>query len=120
MCRETSRVSFLMCPFCVRALMPIEATHLMRRPLALARGGARRGAAAALLRPRLLEGGKEGVRAPLARRALNLPEKPQTCPQNLSPDVAGREARDGDESLYRRPSHLLARTEKVASKVSYR
>jgi hypothetical protein len=26
--RETSRVSFLMCPFCVRALMPSEATHL--------------------------------------------------------------------------------------------
>jgi hypothetical protein len=47
MCRETSRVSFLMCPFCVRALMPSEATHLMRRPLASARGRARRGAAAA-------------------------------------------------------------------------
>jgi len=28
MCRETSRVSFLMCPFCVRALMPFKATRL--------------------------------------------------------------------------------------------
>jgi hypothetical protein len=26
--REASRVSFLMCPFCVRALMPTRATHL--------------------------------------------------------------------------------------------
>jgi hypothetical protein len=26
--RETSRVSFLMCPFCVRAVMPSEATNL--------------------------------------------------------------------------------------------
>jgi putative transposase len=30
--RETSRVSFLMCPFCVRALMPSEATCLRARP----------------------------------------------------------------------------------------
>jgi hypothetical protein len=26
--RQTSRVSFLMCPFCVRALVPREATRL--------------------------------------------------------------------------------------------
>ena len=29
--RETLRVSFLMCPFCVRALMPGEATRLSTR-----------------------------------------------------------------------------------------
>src|SRR6266545_5286275 len=27
-CRETSRVSFLMCPFCVRATASVLATHL--------------------------------------------------------------------------------------------
>jgi hypothetical protein len=30
---------------------------------------------------------------PLPRRALTLPEKPQTCPQDLSPDEAGRRPR---------------------------
>jgi hypothetical protein len=30
--REPSRVSFLMCPFCVRVLMPLEATGLMESP----------------------------------------------------------------------------------------
>jgi hypothetical protein len=33
--RETSRVSFLMCPFCVRALMPSEATRLFDDPAAV-------------------------------------------------------------------------------------
>jgi hypothetical protein len=30
MSRETSRVSFLMCPFCVRALISLEGTRLLR------------------------------------------------------------------------------------------
>jgi hypothetical protein len=29
--RETSRVSFLMCPFCVRTLSSVSATHLLLR-----------------------------------------------------------------------------------------
>jgi hypothetical protein len=37
--RETSRVSFLMCPFCVRAVMPKMTTHSAnRRPLQGAAG----------------------------------------------------------------------------------
>jgi hypothetical protein len=36
--RETARVSFLMCPFCVRCLSPTEATTGVRDSLRLARG----------------------------------------------------------------------------------
>jgi hypothetical protein len=37
--RETSRVSFLMCPFCVRALITYEATGPQWRPRPSPRGG---------------------------------------------------------------------------------
>jgi hypothetical protein len=41
--RETSGVSFLMCPFCVRALMPGEATHLYVAPAVVSNPSRTRG-----------------------------------------------------------------------------
>jgi hypothetical protein len=58
--REASRVSFLMCSFCVRVLMPCEATRLEVAPVdASARGNSWRACGQVGFRPLLLAPGRE-------------------------------------------------------------